>query len=615
VALFGKKRGRPKKSESTDGRGTPTWWLQEIQRAKDVKEEWSKRFRIPLAYDYFEGAQKPSGYPDDEWITINLVYSSILAELPSLYSTDPYYYIKLARSYSVNPQDIALFEKRAKVRQSMLNYIKREIDLKTTSRVNIFDAFFQFGVSKVHYHSTLQDNENAGNPLMDSSGGVMVDENGEAMLEPETIPVGEAYVVSRIHPDDFFVDPEASSLDNTVRWRCHRYKEHIDYFKTNKRYTAEARKEIKATEAKDESEKERERRKKGGLATRDDTPEPEYIVLYEIWNAADDEWFVVADGYDKFVRQPDEMPPGTEDHPFVTLRYTMRDDSWYPLPPVSQWLDSQYDYCMFRSKLSTHLKRFNRKYELDETLVSDWEQSATDLTLGDDGTVIRARGQGISAVRPISDAPLDQQLHTNLAYLRNDFQDLAVGANQRGARSGVDSATEAGILEKRAVLREGDRVGLVVDFLQLVGRKLDQLVQVHIDKDQAVKVTGPESETYWELIRVSDYDDIAGEYEYTINVGSVTPQLPEIERAQWTAFLGLLASAPFLATSKRLLEKGAEMHHINDEALVEELFKIATQQVQMQQQQQQAKGVGGGISNPMPASGGGAGINNIRGGG
>jgi len=611
-----KKRGRPKKSETSGDRYKPKWWLQEIQRAKDVKEEWRKRFRVPLSYEYWEGIQRPQDVNADEWITINLIYSSILAELPSLYSTDPYFYIKLARSYSINPQDIALYEKKAKVRQSMLNYLKREIDLKTTSRLSIFDALFQFGITKVHYHADIVDNEKAGSPILDNMGGIMVDDDGEAMMEPETLPAGQAYRVSRIHPDDFFVDPDAGPLDSDVGWRCHRYREHIEDFRDNKRYTEKARgvEGVQATEAKDESEKDRERRKKGGLATREAENKAEYVILYEMWHDAHDEWFVVAEGYDDFVRKPADVPPGTEEHPFVDLRYTLRDDSWYPLPPVSQLLDSQYDYCFFRSKLSSHLKRFNRKYELDENAVDDFEESAIALTLGDDGTVIRSRGQGIPAVRPIQDAPLDQQLHTNLAYNKQDFTELAVGANQRGARSGVDSATEAGILEKRAMVREGDRLGLVVDFLQHIGRKLDQLVQKYIDADQAIKVTGPEAEAYWELVKTSDYDQINGEYEYTINVGSVTPQLPEIERAQWTQFLTLLGSAPFLATSKRLLEKGAEMFNINDEAMVEELHQIAMQQVQMQQQGAGPPGVGGGVSNPASAVGGGQGINNIRGG-
>ena len=73
-------------------------WLHKISRAKKVKEDWRNRFRVPLAYAYWEGAQRPPEVDADDWITINMIYSNLQAELPSLYSTDPYYYIKLAKT-------------------------------------------------------------------------------------------------------------------------------------------------------------------------------------------------------------------------------------------------------------------------------------------------------------------------------------------------------------------------------------------------------------------------------------------------------------------------------------------------------------------------------------
>ncbi len=71
--------------------------------------------------------------------------------------------------------------------------------------------------------------------------------------------------------------------------------------------------------------------------------------------------------------------------------------------------------------------------------------------------------------------------------LRADFQELAVGANQQGSGSGIDSATEAGVVEKRTQIREGDKIGQVMEFVNDAGRKLDQVVQANITKDQAVK--------------------------------------------------------------------------------------------------------------------------------
>jgi len=258
---------------------------------------------------------------------------------------------------------------------------------------------------------------------------------------------------------------------------------------------------------------------------------------------------------------------------------------------------------------------------MEASAYDDPESAAAKLTSGDDGSVIIAnRAIGFDPVKPISDAPLDQQLHTEIAYLRHDFDDIASGANQRGRALGADSsATEAGILEKRSQIREGDKQGLVMDFLAEGGRKIDLLVQANMTTNQAVKVSGPQGE-YWQPVTPQDYGEIEGEYEYSIDVGSITPQLPEIERAQWIGFLGAMMQAPFLMQSRRLLIKSAEMFHIHDETMIDELQQIAQQMMQAQQQQGGAPGAAGSqpnlsVANPVSAQGGAAqGIANIRGG-
>jgi hypothetical protein len=60
-------------------------WEDRIHRAKSVRSNWKKLFKVQLGLDYFEGKQNP-GYPEEEWLTINKIYSHIKATLPSLYS-------------------------------------------------------------------------------------------------------------------------------------------------------------------------------------------------------------------------------------------------------------------------------------------------------------------------------------------------------------------------------------------------------------------------------------------------------------------------------------------------------------------------------------------------
>jgi len=593
-------------------------WLDRIDRAKKVRDNWRNLFRVPTCYEYWEGRQRPNHIPEHEWITINMVFSNLMAELPSLYSTDPYFYVKLSKSYSINPMDIVLFEDKAKVRMSMLNYLKRELKLKSKARLSILDSFFQYGLCKIHHSADLAENPDFGKVMMEDDEP-LIGEDDSPIMEPEFLPANEAYHVSRIHPDDFLVDEDAGPLDENVNWKAHRIKRAAEEVRADKKYRASARKAVQPTEVKgDPIEAEREQRKKGGIATGDgETKEPDTVILWEIYDIRNKQWLTIAEGCKEFLIDPEPLPAGIEQDPFVDLRFVLRDDSWYPIPPISQWLDPQREYCELRSKFMVHRKRFNRKYEAWTGCFDDPDTELAKLESGEDGTILQ-KNQPVQAVWPIADATLDQQHNMEITYIRQDFMDLAVGPNQRGATAGVDSATEAGILEKRTQMREGDKQGLVLDFLSDIAKKLDQCVQAHITQDQAVKISGVGGEESWALIRAADYDEIAGEYQYSIATGSTTPQLPEIERAQWLAFLGIISQSPQLALSKSLLRKTAEMHHISpDDPLVEELHQIAKQmasgQIPMPGQQGSAAGVS--EERPISAMGGmAAGMNNIRGG-
>src|SRR5574343_587107 len=126
-------------------------WEERISRAKEVRKKWKDLFNVDMAREYFDGKQNP-GFPDEEWITINKIYSHLKAQLPSLYNVDPYFYVKLAKSYSVNPLEIAIWEKKGKVRQNYLNYLKKELQLKQKVMLSIQDAHFAVGVAKAYYH-------------------------------------------------------------------------------------------------------------------------------------------------------------------------------------------------------------------------------------------------------------------------------------------------------------------------------------------------------------------------------------------------------------------------------------------------------------------------------
>jgi hypothetical protein len=285
------------------------------------------------------------------------------------------------------------------------------------------------------------------------------------------------------------------------------------------------------------------------------------------------------------VMMPTELPPGVECHPFSFLRYVLRDNSPYPIPLVSQALDPQDEINDARSKIAIHRKRFNRKYSAVDGQVD--EDELDKLEVGEDGTIIKVRAH--SAIDAIQDAQLDPTTYQEVALLNQDMIEIMGSGDEARAIAGSDSATEAGIIDKRMDIREGDKLSLVQDFVIDSAANMDKLVKAHITQDEAVQISGPRGEV-WETVRAEDYEDIAGEFEYSVNVGSTIARLPQLERAQWMAFLQVLRDFPHLLTQPRLMKRMAEMHHIEDEQMLDDLFQLG-QQI-----------LGGSV--PMPGGGG-----------
>jgi len=560
-------------------------WEERIQDAVKVQEEWRDEFRVALGRDYFEGKQNP-GYPEDEWITIPKIYAHLQAQLPSLYSMDPYFYVKLKKSHkkglgaiidAVKPelaqqaiqQALAPTEAKGEMRQAMLNYLKGELDLKAKARLGIQDAHFAYGVLKTRHASDTEKHPNAGESIVDDDGNELQDpDTGETQVYPDELPINKRYEGLRIHPDDFVWDADAGPLEDSWGFVAQRIHMRLEEAQKDKRFTSAAK--TISPKTKDDGGK------KGFFniswgAKKAAGKKEEFVDIWEIYDLKKNETLTIAEDADDLLIKPRPVAPGVEGHPFSILRFTLRDKSPYPIPPVSPAIDPQKEISLSRSRWMTHRKRFNRKYEVIVGNLTD-EAELEKLEVGGDGTIISVRQP---AVTPIQDAALDQQGIIELQALDNDVVEaLGSPGNARGVAN-ADSATEASILDNRLEVREGDRMSMVVDWITDWAKKLDQLVQFHIEEDEAVKITGPQGE-FWQLIKQTDYEEIEGEFEYKVNVGASRPRLPDIERAQLMAFFSqVVIPFPQILTSPATMKKMAELFHIEDDVMIEELRQLA----------------------------------------
>lgn len=583
---------------------TQALWEERISRAlKKREDDWEKPFRVEIATQYMEGRQRPPEVPAQEWITVNKIYSHMQAQLPVLYSLDPYYFVKLKKSFEPNPMMIALYEAKAEVRQNHLNYLKKELCLKETARLAIQDAHPAFGVIKTHYVADEVENETAGTPILGADGEPLVDDDGEQLLEPEVIPMNERYAIDRVHWKDLLFSEDAGTLETKWHWVAERFRITPEEAKKRKLISKSAFNDA-TLQAKDEKTDSSGifggLFKKSKLST-DPKKTRDVYVGWEIYDLDNKQWLIILEGSKTPAVMPGPLPAGVEGHPYSILRFTYRDESPYPVPPLSQAIDPQKEYNLARSRLLVHRKRFNRKYEVFVQALED-ETELDKLESGEDGVIIRKQTPG-DAVKPIQDAPLDQQSYIEINHLNNDITEVMGSPGSARGVADADSATEAALLDKRLDIREGDRISQVSDWLADIGRKLDQLVQAHITKDEAIKVSGPNAEQSWKLVRTTDYADINGEYEYAVDVGSTRPRLPQLERSSWLAFLQVLGGFPHIMTSPRLMKKLAEMHDITDDTMIEEIRQIGLSIVNGQAPMPGQSGSKAGVSDQNPITG------------
>ena len=87
-------------------------WEERIRKAKKAHKDWGDEFKVGVARQFYEGKQNTQGWADHEWITVNKIWSHMQAQLPILYSLDPFFYIKLKRSFDPDPNQIPIFDKK-----------------------------------------------------------------------------------------------------------------------------------------------------------------------------------------------------------------------------------------------------------------------------------------------------------------------------------------------------------------------------------------------------------------------------------------------------------------------------------------------------------------------
>jgi len=582
-------------------------WQDRIEKSAKLRDKKKKEAKLYIDY-----------YKSNQWSAINtslkekpvtnLIFAHVKTQLPYLYFQNPKWFVSPAGRKKRD------FAKNAELAQLYLNYYAREnlrISLKRQMRFAILDAYFWFGAMKTGYVadfaiSNLYIKKNVAKED-GSEASVYVNDQGEVIDKPEIL-TNEKFVSRRRSPASFLFDKEAESCFEDGRFIIEELNLSLSDVKDDKRYsntsglkpTYEIASSLKTVDKEDRID-----------SSRMMEDELARIVMYEIYDIENDEIICMPKDGDVVCRK-DSMPKGIDGHPYSFLVFNDIPDEMYPLPEARVLKSPQDSYNKATGIIEEHAKKYARKYGYIEGMIEDDEMDK--IKNGEDGTFFKVKELPLAkVVEALQDPTLDPATDKMLAGALFNFRESGGSSEQdRGNVERRKTAYEASKMTEAGSVRKQDRRSLVEDMAADVGTKLLQSMQANMTIEDVVNIGKEGDEGDWVTI---DKAKIAGQMNVTVEIGSMTPKLPELERQDFGYVLQALSQFPpelvqthvnFSALLKAIPQMFPSLENvefINDNETITANEKKMAQQKQVEQLLQLAQMRGGRIEG-MPPQGG-----------
>lgn len=559
-------------------------WQDRLHSAGKLYKSWSEEFDTDRLEKYYKGKQW-RGLSEEEAskrYVINLVYSTIEVNKPSLIFHRPQIRVQ-PRPGRANTFGSTVMERARVVQDTVQTFIDDpDVDFALETSLALQEAHFRFGVIEVGYTADYVDNPNAGKPVLKEDKETPVrDSQGNTVMEPSVVPRREDLYVKRIPSSSFRVSLSSTNSLSRNDWVAYCEWHYLEDLKRNPVYKTTGLKSsgVIREELREIIEDEEDLDARQGM-----------VKIWKIWDIRSGKRHVIADGHKKFL---------LEDEPFSFLPFAIMKfheilDSFYPLPPVYQWMDPQDEINETREMQRAHRRRFYRRYTMMKGAMDEPELQK--LETGGDGVV--AESNVPNPLLPVPDAPLAADNWRHLDESKSDFLAVSgIGGDQRGVAES-ETATQASIIDVRARLRETSARTRVGEWLASIARlmmmtirermSLPFWIQRNLDPFSAADPSAIAME--WQKITSDDLGDI--DIDIFVELSSMSPVTEEMERNSWNQVLALLTNPQLImimAMSEPVLRKTLALYGVKSENEIREVQRVAQQIIQMQMQQAQAQ--------------------------
>jgi hypothetical protein len=131
---------------------------------------------------------------------------------------------------------------------------------------------------------------------------------------------------------------------------------------------------------------------KDECATSDYKDDIKVVVFWEVWDGMKREKFLLAEGFEGYVKPPTPWPEYYEEFPFSMLWYYETPDEPYPMSPIYPWEAQILEVNKLFAQMLNHAKRWNRQVFYKGTAINEKEMDKYEQ--GVDGAMIKVDGQG-----------------------------------------------------------------------------------------------------------------------------------------------------------------------------------------------------------------------------
>lgn len=398
------------------------------------------------------------------------------------------------------------------------------------------------GIAKLYWKNTERE---VTSYEFDAMGKPLMGEDGEFVTKTETITETDDPCMEVVNVYDFFVDPEATDIQD-AEWVIHRYYKSLDeleeagYYenlKKLKRYISKIEKSPEETE--------RHELAFGYRGDHDDTVDK--IEIWEMWDK--DGLTVMAAGEVVIREQANPFWHGQK--PFITLKDSIVPHEFYGKGEIEPIIKLQHALNTIQNQIMD-----NRT----QTLMNMWKVTGENV----DETELVFRPNGVihlsseyEKVDPIVPPDLTGNAQKDLSLIKSDIQQaLGIYDYTKGADSGTNkTATGISLVQEAANARFNHKIQLLEEALKTLGEMVLALYQQFITDEKVLRVVGKRGEKFVRVIPA----EIAGQYDCVPEAGSTLLIDKQKEREDIMQLYSVFAPEPFenlkMELKRKILEK------------------------------------------------------------